>query len=201
VSDLARRASASAARSLFGGFVTLAAGKPGDTFLPAAPLAGPEHWDLRIVVVVTTESAKEIGSTEGMRHTARTSPFYDAWVERAPSMFESVRDAVLRRDLPALVAATEQSAFAMHACAMSASPPLVYWSSVTMRVLERLHQLRESGLVAGATIDAGPHVKIVCSADDATSIERHMREVPGVMRTIVAEPGAGAETSGVEASS
>lgn len=42
-SAMARRASASAARSIFGDFVELPAGKPGEDALAARALAGPEH--------------------------------------------------------------------------------------------------------------------------------------------------------------
>src|SRR4051794_26398167 len=39
ISDLARQSSVSAARSVYGGFVTLAAGRPDDQFLAAEPLS------------------------------------------------------------------------------------------------------------------------------------------------------------------
>jgi len=61
-------------RSLFGGFVELpagVAGVEGNVRLPAAPVAGADHWDLRLVVAVTTEAQKEVGSTEGMNRTPR----------------------------------------------------------------------------------------------------------------------------------
>ena len=61
VSDLARRGSASAARSLFGGFVELASGAPeGDEqeILPARPVAPEGALDVRILACVVTESPK-----------------------------------------------------------------------------------------------------------------------------------------------
>ena len=48
LSALARRSSASAARSVFGGFVELPAGVPGDDWLAAYPLAPERHWDVRL---------------------------------------------------------------------------------------------------------------------------------------------------------
>ena len=192
VSDLARRASASAARSVFGGYVALPAGKPGIATLPAEPLLPPEHWDLVVVVAVATEHAKETGSTEGMLHTARTSLLYDAWVQAAPGIYERVRRALFDRDIEALGAAIEQSALAMHGTAMGAAPPIVYFRPATIAALEAVRGLRRKGIPAYATIDAGPHVKVVTEAANLEAVEAAMNEVPGIERLIVARPGPGA---------
>src|SRR6185312_695371 len=62
VSDLARSASASAARSIHGGFVELDG--------PVARVVAPrDHMPLAVLVCVTTEAPKAVGSTEGMRLT------------------------------------------------------------------------------------------------------------------------------------
>ena len=192
VSDLARQASASAARSIFGGFVTLARSEPDTEFLAAEPLAGSIDWPVAISVVITTFQPKEVGSTEGMTHTRATSPYYDAWVARAPEVFERARSAVVARDLDALGKAAEESAFAMHACAMAASPPLVYISPVTLAVVERVRGLSRAGIAAYVTMDAGPQVKVLSSAADAPRIASVLRDLPGVEKVVVARPGPGA---------
>jgi diphosphomevalonate decarboxylase len=192
VSDLARQASASAARSIFGGFVTLARGKPDTEFLSAEPLTGSVDWPVAISVVITTFQPKEVGSTEGMTHTRATSPYYDAWIARAPEVFERARRAVVARDLDALGKAAEESAFAMHACAMAASPPLVYMSPVTLAVVERVRGLSRAGIAAYVTMDAGPQVKVLSSAADAPRIASVLRDLPGVEKVVVARPGPGA---------
>lgn len=198
VSDLARRSSASAARSLYGGFVALPAGSAETDLLAAEPVATPEHWDVVVVVAVTTEEAKKVGSTDGMQHTMRTSPLYGAWVQAAPLLYERVRGAVLARDFAALGAAAEQSALAMHGTAMGADPPLVYFRPATVAALARVRALRAAGTLAFATIDAGPHVKVLAEARDLGTVTAAMREVPGVERLIVARPGAGATATPVE---
>ncbi len=80
-SAMARQASASAARSIYGGFVELPRGIPGDAKLGAKQIAPPSHWDVRIVVAVANEGAKDVGSTEGMTLSEQTSPYYRAWVD------------------------------------------------------------------------------------------------------------------------
>jgi len=192
VSNLARNSSASAARSIFGGFVTLAAGTPGLQFLAAEPIATTAEWPVAISVVITTFQPKETGSTAGMTHTQATSPYYGAWVERARVLFERARRAVLARDLRALGTCAEESAYAMHACAMAAAPPLVYLSSVTLAVIERVRGLRRAGTPAYVTMDAGPQVKVLSSAADAAEIASILRDVHGVEKVLVARPGPAA---------
>lgn len=192
VSDLARQSSASAARSLFGGYVSLEAGSPEKSFLPARQIAKPEHWDLVVVVAVTTEEAKKVGSTSGMLATARTSPLYEGWLRGAPFIYERVLQALLARDIEALGAAVEQSALAMHGTAMGADPPIVYFRPATIAALDRVRALREEGTLAYATIDAGPHVKVLAEASNLDAVTKALREVPGVERLIVAHPGPGA---------
>lgn len=192
VSDLARRTSVSAARSVFGGFVELPAGAPGDEELPAAEVAPADHWPLRIVVAVTREGPKDTGSTEGMLHTTRTSPYFPAWVEGAPALFARVKAAVQARDLAALGVAAEASALRMHAAAIAAEPGLLYWTAATVRVLEEVRGLRARGTAAYATIDAGPHVKVITTAEEEGAVARYLEGIPGVLRTIATRPGEGA---------
>jgi diphosphomevalonate decarboxylase len=192
LSDLARRTSVSAARSLYGGFVELPVGRPGDERLSAREVAPPEHWDVAIVVAVTREGPKDVGSTDGMRHTRDTSPFYDAWVASAPATFEIVKAGVLARDLDAMGPMVEQSALAMHAGALAARPAILYFTGATVEVIHAVRRMREGGLVGYLTIDAGPHVKVLTRGSDAQAVARTLEGVPGVLRTIVASPGPGA---------
>ena len=111
----------SAARSAFAGYAELPRAKPGDAAHAAAPVAPPDHWPLRVVVAVTSEGRKAVGSTSGMLRTAQTSPFYPPWVELGPVLAKEIREGILARDLPRVGAAMEQSTFAMHARALAQS--------------------------------------------------------------------------------
>jgi diphosphomevalonate decarboxylase len=197
ISDLARRSSVSAARSALGGFVELPAGEPGDTYLPALPVAPPDHLDLRVIVVVTREGPKPTLSTEGMLHTQRTSPYYPAWVDTAPALCARVRAAVLARDLEALGVAAEESALRMHAAAIAACPGLVYWVGATVEVMEEVRRIRQKGTLAFFTIDAGPHVKVLTASADEERVAGALAAVPGVTRIIRARPGEAAAVTEV----
>jgi diphosphomevalonate decarboxylase len=196
ISDLARRSSVSAARSVYGGFVTLAAGTPGAEVLAAEPLADASDWPIAMCVAVTTLAKKEVGSTDGMAHTRRTSAFYPAWVAKAPELFARARRAVLSRDLEALGTCAEESAFAMHATALAAAPALIYFSPATLAAVLCVQKLRREGTLAYVTIDAGPHVKVLTLATDAPRVRAALREVEGVRDVIVARPGPAASPVG-----
>jgi diphosphomevalonate decarboxylase len=184
LSSLARRASASAARSLFGGFVALRLGATA-----AEPLVSAADFPLSMVIAVTASGPKSVSSTEGMRHTLATSPYYPAWVEAAPALFAEVERAVLTRDLETLGAAMEQSALMMHASMLAARPALVYFTPATLRAMERVRELRRAGTPAFYTMDAGPHVKVLCETPRADSVADALRAVEGVERVIISGPG------------
>jgi diphosphomevalonate decarboxylase len=187
LSSLARRASASAARSLFGGYVALRLGAKS-----AEPVLDAADFPLSMLVAVTATGPKETGSTDGMRHTLATSPYYAAWVEAAPRLFAEVEQAVRARDLEALGAAAEQSALAMHASMLAARPALIYFTPATLRVVEHVRALRRSGTAAFYTMDAGPHVKVLCEPSNAEPVAASLAGVEGVERVLTSAAGPGA---------
>jgi diphosphomevalonate decarboxylase len=189
VSDLARQASASAARSLYGGFVELEVGATA-----ARPVAARDHLPLAVLVCVTTEAPKTVGSTDGMRVTMETSPYARAWLEHAPRLHAQLREALLGRDFARVGELAEASALAMHASALAAG--VVYWNGATLAALAAVRGLRASGTPAYATIDAGPHVKVLARPDDAAAVRAAMERVPGVLRVLEARPGEGARLEG-----
>ena len=187
VADLARRSSASAARSIFGGFVELDGG-PCDG--AARAVAPPNALDLRVIVAVTTEAEKATSSTDGMKLTQATSPYYAAWVADAPASHRAMRAALLAGDFTRVGELAERSALAMHACAMAAG--IVYVTGATLAALTEVRAMRASGLETYATIDAGPHLKCLVRAADVAAARARLENVPGVVRLIETTPGEGA---------
>ncbi len=51
----------------------------------------------------------------------------------------------------------------MHASAIAAAPGVIYWLGATVEVMAAVRGLRASGTGAWSTIDAGPHVKVLCA--------------------------------------
>ena len=145
LSELARLGSGSAARSIFGGFVEMARGERADgRDAVASPLAlrddGPP-WDLRLVVAITAAGEKAEGSTSAMDRTARTSPFFPAWVASVPADLAEARAAIAAHDLARLGAVAERSALRMHATALAADPAIVYWNGATVAAIHATRAL------------------------------------------------------------
>lgn len=193
LSVLARRGSGSAARSIFGGAVRMFGGERLDgTDSFAEPIDPLENWDLRVVIAVTTEGAKDTSSTDGMWLTQATSPYYDAWVAGVEPDVAAAIAAIAARDFDRLSAIAEASALRMHACAMGADPGVLYWRGATIDTIHQVRRLRARGVPCFFTVDAGPHVKVFTLAGHEELVADELMSVPGVVRTISAEPADGA---------
>jgi len=196
LSILARRGSGSAARSVFGGFVAMRVGDAADgSDSYASPLLAAEEWPLQVVIAVTETGAKATGSSDGMRMSAATSPFYRAWVESASADLEAARDAIARRDFSKLAEVAEQSCLKLHALAMTSRPPLLYWNPATLACIGAVRHLQRSGVPVFFTIDAGPQLKAVCLPAAADRVAAELHDVSGVIDVIVTGLGSGLEAS------
>lgn len=195
LSRLARRGSGSAARSVFGGLVLWNAGED-DATSYAEPIEEPagdtvSGLDLAMVVVVLSDGRKTISSTRAMKQTMTASPLYPAWVEASREDLRAALEAVRSGDLARLGEVAEANALGMHASMMAARPAIMYWLPRTIEVLHTVRAMRQDGLPAWATIDAGPNVKVLTRGGSAERVAAALRErVPGAAVS-VRLPGAG----------
>ncbi len=200
LSEWARRGSGSAARSIFGGFVEMHKGRRADgRDAVAEPLAAADFWDVRIVIAITSEQAKQTGSTGGMEQSKNSSVYYPAWVDTAEEDLSAMRNALLQKDFTRVGELSEYSCLKMHALALSGQPGLLYWNGVTMDVMHAVRNLRRQGTEAYFTIDAGPQVKVLCLPEHQNTVEEALQQIPGVLRLITTRPGTGAHLLGEKA--
>lgn len=194
LSRLARRGSGSAARSVFGGFVVWHAGAVDAPDPDDASYAEPvtdARLDAAMVVVVLEAGPKSVSSREAMRRTVATSPLYKEWVTASRSDLVRMREALRAGDLSTVGSIAEHNAFGMHATMEAAAPPVRYLTEASAAVLAEVRGLREEGVRAWATMDAGPNVKVLCDIPDADRVADRMRAVTG-SRVVVARSGPGA---------
>ena len=192
LADLARRASGSAARSIFGGFVELRLTPDGPRPTETRQILEPAAWPLRVAVAVTDAGPKKVGSTDGMLRTEQTSPFYSSWVQSSEGDLATARDAIERRDFGALAEISEASCLAMHAVMMSARPGLVYWNGTTVECIRRVRDLRADGMPVFFTVDAGPQVKAVCEPETFDRVVEELSAIDGVRQVLASGLGEGA---------
>jgi diphosphomevalonate decarboxylase len=153
----------------------------------AVPLADSDHWNVRMVVAIVESGPKAVGSTEGMQRTAATSPYYPAWIATSDPDLVEARAAIGARDLDRLGTVMERSALKMHATMMTASPPIRYWKSHSVQAMDTVEELRNQGIAAWWTMDAGPNVKVLCRTADAPRVRDRLAEFAS--QVVVLSPG------------
>src|SRR5690625_431999 len=192
LSKFMRRGSGSACRSIYGGFVEWQKGEKedgSDSF--AVQVAPQEHWDLRVAAVVLNAKEKSVSSRVGMKRTVDTSIFYDAWIDNVAHDLREIKAGIAARDFEKVGEIAEANCLKMHATTLGATPPFTYWQNVTMDVMQTIWQLREKGILAYFTIDAGPNVKVLYEPENELKVMQALQDIEGVSDVIVSKVGSG----------
>ncbi|SEQ70087.1 diphosphomevalonate decarboxylase [Virgibacillus subterraneus] len=192
LSILTRQGSGSACRSIYGGFVEWEKGDRSDgSDSYAIQVAPANHWDIRVAAVVLSSSAKKVLSREGMKRTVDTSAYYSSWVESIPDDLSNIKEGIKNRDFAKVGEIAEANCLRMHATTLAANPPFTYWRDTTLAVMQTVQELRENGVSAYFTIDAGPNVKVLYLPENEETIQSTLREIPGVDDVIASRAGQG----------
>ncbi|RIU92073.1 diphosphomevalonate decarboxylase [Oceanobacillus picturae] len=192
LSALTRQGSGSACRSIYGGFAEWEMGAEEDgSDSYAVPIAPAEHWDLRVAAVVLSSTAKKVSSRAGMKRTVETSPFYQGWLNSIPTDMSQIKEGIKEQDFQKVGEVAEANCLKMHATTLGANPPFTYWHDTTMTVMQTVRDLREKGIPAYFTIDAGPNVKVLYLPENEEVIEKTLRNIPGVADIRLSRPGQG----------
>ena len=96
------------------------------------------------MIAITATQAKLTSSSEGMRISAATSPFYPAWITSTEEDFRQGITHVMSRDFASLAELAEHSCLKMHGLMMSSQPGLVYWNAATLECIQVVRTLRQS---------------------------------------------------------
>lgn len=197
LSVLARRSgSGSAARSVFGGYVAWPAPGPDglagglDPAAPARPVLPPDHWDLRDVIALVDPTPKKVSSRDGHRR-AGTSPHFAARLEHLPARIGAVHRALEARDFQGLAAPVEAESVELHMIAMTSRPPIFYWTGGSVEVMDAVRAMREEGIRACFTMDAGPNVHVLCPGEDEEAVVERLRALAGVDEVLRDRVGPG----------
>jgi diphosphomevalonate decarboxylase len=81
-----------------------------------------------------------------------------------------IKSAIRDGDFDLLGKVSESNALAMHATAIAAWPPVLFWLPDSVAVMRRIWAARESGLPIYFTMDAGPNVKALFLAKDEEAV-------------------------------
>ena len=193
LSMLARRGSGSASRSIEGGFVEWQKGEKEDgSDSYGVQIAPPDHWDFRMVAVITSTAQKKVKSTAGMAQTVETCPYYRDWLSTVQDDIEAVKQGIADKDFTKVGSTAEYNALKMHATMITTKPPIIYWNDATLRIMHSIMDWRENGLESYFTMDAGPQVKIMCMDKDVDEITKRLKDIQGIEDVVVCKPGSAA---------
>ena len=190
LSILARNGSGSASRSIYGGFVEWIAGTDNDSSY-AVPIDETPEIDLTLLSVVIDQHSKKISSTVGMENSVKSSPFYSNWVTLVSSEIEEIKQAIAKKDIQKIGEISEHNAMSMHALTLSADPSFTYFAPETIQIIQLIQELRQKGVFAYATIDAGPNVKIICTKESIKKVQTYIEQQLSNVTTVVANIGSG----------
>ena len=80
----------------------------------------------------------------------------------------------------------------MHSVMWSSKPPLRYLKGTSFEVLDKVENLRKDGVRAWATMDAGPHVKVLCLQSEVDMVVEALSSIAGLHSCLVRLPGSAA---------
>ncbi|KAM6117958.1 diphosphomevalonate decarboxylase [Pterocles gutturalis] len=170
LSEVARRGSGSACRSMAGGFVQWQRGERPDGRDSVAQQVAPEtHWpELRVLVLVVSGEKKAVGSTAGMQTSVDTSPLlkHRAEVvvpERLALMIRHIRE----RDFEGFGQLTMRDSNQFHATCLDTFPPIFYLNDISRHIIALAHRYNAHHRCTKVayTFDAGPNAVIFTLAD------------------------------------
>ncbi|NXF53343.1 MVD1 decarboxylase, partial [Oceanites oceanicus] len=170
LSEVARRGSGSACRSMLGGFVQWQRGERPDGRDSLAHQVAPEtHWpELRVLVLVVSGEKKQVGSTAGMQTSVDTSPLLKHRAEVVvPERLALMARHIRERDFEGFGQLTMRDSNQFHATCLDTFPPIFYLTDLSRHIIALAHRFNahHGRTKVAYTFDAGPNAVIFTLAD------------------------------------
>ncbi|XP_052249182.1 diphosphomevalonate decarboxylase-like isoform X2 [Dreissena polymorpha] len=174
ISDIARRGSGSACRSMYGGFVIWDKGTKADGTDSIARQLYPEtHWpELHILILVVSDQKKHTCSTAGMEVTVETSSLMKQRIRLVPDRIKEMTSAIEKRDFHKFAELTMKDSNQLHAVCLDSYPPISYMTDVSRQIVHMVHEynkLKGQNKVA-YTFDAGPNACLYLIEEDVAEV-------------------------------
>lgn len=174
LSRIARQGSGSACRSMLGGYVAWRMGseRGGEDSL-AEQVAPMSHWpDMRALVLVVSDSKKDVPSTSGMQATVHSPLFASRARDVVPRHMLRIERAIADRDFAAFADVTMKDSNNFHATCLDTWPPIFYMNDTSRAAIRLVHELNSAAgrTVAAYTFDAGPNAVIYYLEKDASLV-------------------------------
>ncbi|MFH4975149.1 hypothetical protein AB6A40_001858 [Gnathostoma spinigerum] len=162
VARIARLGSGSACRSLFSGLVHWKAGYCEDgSDCTCESVASMDSWSsLRAMILVTSNIAKSVGSSDGMRMSVESSGLLHYRASAiVPSRLWKCVEAFKTKNFGQLADIVMKESNQLHAICLDTKPPIKYLADISWHLIDIVEKLNEKlgRTVVAYTFDAGPN--------------------------------------------
>jgi len=163
LSRIARKASGSACRSMYGGFVHWVKGHDDESSF-AYQVADHHHWpDMRVLICVIGDDQKDVPSTSGMKRSVCSSALISHRASQiVPNRISELKDAIKDRNFEKFADITMKDSNQFHAICLDTFPPIMYLNETSKQIIKictAINQYYGVNKVA-YTFDAGPNACI-----------------------------------------
>lgn len=167
VSVLARIGSGSACRSAYGGFVKWLMGTKDDgSDCRAEQFVDENYWpEMQVMCAVLKGAKKDVGSTEGMQQSLKTSPLMKDRIEKiVPERMEAISVAVKERNFDKFAEITMVDSDDLQEICRTTEPRIQYATEDSYAVIRLVHALNKAAgkRILAYTFDAGANAFLFC---------------------------------------
>ena len=171
VSAIARRGSASAARSVTGGFSDLHAGM-NDEDCRSERIESPLEDELRVIVGLVP-AYKETAWAHG---EAAASHMFRARLAHVHEQLADMREALRSGDFETAFDLAERDTLSLAATTMTGPEGWVYWQPETLAIFDAVRDLREDGVPVYFSTDTGATVYVNTRAEHVDVVEERVAD-------------------------
>lgn len=175
-SNLARLASGSASRSVYGGVTVWgqSAAIPGSNDEYAVPFPFEMHDKLKNMhdaVLIVSKAAKSTSSRAG-HQLMDAHPYAVARYKQAHENLKNIATAMCEGDMKKFGEILENEALSLHGLMMTSQPSVVLFTPATWQIINQIRAIREqNGLDIYFTLDAGPNIHLLYPAAIKEEVE------------------------------
>ena len=112
-----------------------------------------------------------------MKRTVNSSALYANWPRKVTQDLIILKQALRTQNFSLFGGTAESNALSMHATMLSSWPPICYFLPETIALIQRIWELRKTGLELYFTEDAGPNLKLIFLEKNIELIKSEFPEV------------------------
>lgn len=181
-SYLARLASGSASRSVYGGYSIWGMSKSIDESsdnhyaIPYNHKIHPHFSHLKDTILIVDSDEKEVSSSLG-HSLMNVHPFAEDRITQANRNMKDLSDALFSGDKDHFIKVVESEALSLHGLMMSSNPWFILMKPNSLKIIQKIKTYREkTGHFICFTLDAGPNVHVIYNQENELEITHFINE-------------------------